>query len=388
MQGRIINVRNLSAGDEDAWRDLALRAVEPNPFYEPDCIIPAATHQSFGDEIQLVVAGSDDRLHACMPIRHVKRWKQMPYPIATTQVRRMTYLGTPLVDAEHGVEAVKAMISALARKRRAGGSRVLCVQELTDGRVASLFRSAASELGLSLIVFESFERGFIGRHNPSAHEQAHSSKTVRNILRKQRNLAKELGGTGQVVDRGNEPGAIDDYISLEASGYKAENGVAMATVPGESEYFRDMCQRFAAAGRLQLLSITNGEQTAAMIAWIRGGDTLFQFKWSYDERFAKHSPGIILHTESKRRFYEDTDADFLDTCTWGQNEMINRLYPDRRPIVSYFIILGPSLIDRLVMRSFVALRPLHRKIHELVHRDEAQQALRGKLAPGEVVTPP
>ncbi len=237
MQGRILNVRNLSAADEEAWRDLASRAVEPNPFYEPDCIIPAATHQSFGDEIQLVVAGTDDRFYACMPIRHVKRWRQMPYPIATTQVRRMTYLGTPLVDAEHGVEAVKAMITALARERGAGGSRVLCVQELTDGHVASLFRSAASELGLSLIVFESFERGFIGRHNPSSDEQSHRSKTVRNILRKQRNLLKELGGTGKVVDRGNEPGAIDDYISLEASGYKAENGVAMSTVPGESEYF-------------------------------------------------------------------------------------------------------------------------------------------------------
>jgi hypothetical protein len=385
LKGRILNVRNLSPADEKSWRDLAERAVEPNPFYEPDCLVPAATHQSYGDEIQLVVATDGDRFYACMPIRHVSRWRSLPYRIVTTQVRRMTYLGTPLVDADHGSEAVKAMLEVLVEERRSGKSRVLVVQELTDGPVALLIRTAASELGLPLIIFESFDRGFLGRHDPPAYQQAHSVKTLRNLYRKQRNLGKELGVSADIVDRASEPEAIDDYIALEASGYKADVGVAMATVPGEAEYFRAMCQAFAAAGRLQLLSLSARPKSPAMIAWVRGGDTIFQFKWSYDEQFAKYSPGIILHTEAMRYFDEKTDARFLDTCTWGENEMINRLYPDRRPITSYFVILGPSLRDRIVMRSFVALRPLHRKVYEFVRRDRAQQAMRGKLAPGESV---
>jgi hypothetical protein len=382
LQGRILNVRSLSESDEESWRDLARRAVEPNPFYEPDCIIPAATHQSFGNEIEVVVASDGDRFYGCMPVRQVRRWRKLPYPIVTTQVRRMTYLGTPLVDAEYGIEAVKAMLSVLVEKRRNGGSKVLAVQELTDGPVASLFRNASSELGLPLIVFESFERGFLGRHDPPAYQNAHSPKSLRNLYRKQRNLGKELGGTVEVVDRGNESEAIDDYIDLEASGYKAEYGVAMATVPGEPEYFRDMCGRFAAAGRLHLLSLTDGKTTPAMIAWVRGGDTLCQFKWSYNEQFAKYSPGLILHTEAMR-YFEETDAKFVDTCTWGENEMINRLYPDRRPIVSYFVVLGPSLRDRLVMKSFVTLRPLHRKLFEMIKKGDAENAQRGKRAPGD-----
>jgi hypothetical protein len=295
----------------------------------------------------------------------------------------MTYLGTPLVDSDQGADAVGAMLSVLAEQRRAGGSRVLALQELTDGRVAALFRAAASELGLSLVVFESFERGFLGRHDPPGYKQAHSPRTLSNLSRKQRNLGKELGGVVEVVDRGNDPEAIEDYIALEASGYKAEVGVAMATAPGEPEYFRDMCKRFASEGRLHLLSLTDGKTTAAMIAWVRAGDTLFQFKWSYDESFAKYSPGIILHTEAMRFFEEKTDARFLDTCTWGENEMINRLYPDRRSIASYFVILGPSRRDRLVMNSFVKLRPVHRRIYEFIRRDQAQNAERGKRAPGD-----
>ncbi|MFZ0666130.1 MAG: GNAT family N-acetyltransferase [Acidimicrobiales bacterium] len=382
MQGRIVNVRSVSDADESAWRDLGQRAVEPNPFYEPDCLIPAAEHQAFGSEIDLVVAEDGDRFYGVLPIRRVKRWRGLRYPIVTTQVRRMTYLGTPLIDATYGGEAVKAILSTLVEQRKAGGSRVLVIQEQTDGPTAALFRAAASELGLPLVVFESFERGFLTRHDPPAWQTAHSTKTLKNLQRKQRNLGKEMGGIAEIVDRGTDPQAIEDYTALEASGYKAEAGVAMATVKGEPEYFRDMCLRFAADKRLHLLSLTDGTKTAAMICWVRAQDTVLQFKWSYDEQYSKHSPGILLHTEAMRYFDEHTDASALDTCTWGENEMINAIYPDRRTIVSYFIPLSSGLRDRLVVNAFVKLRPLHRKIFEMIHPDKSKSALRGKMAPG------
>ena len=51
MKGRVIGVRQASDADVAGWRDLAVRAVEPNPLYEPACVIPAARHQTFGHEI-------------------------------------------------------------------------------------------------------------------------------------------------------------------------------------------------------------------------------------------------------------------------------------------------------------------------------------------------
>ena len=143
VRGRILDVAHLSPPDEAAWRDLAQRAVEPNPFYEPDCLIPAARHQTFGAEIQLVVAEDGDRFYGVLPIRHVSRWHKLRYPIVTTQVRRMIYQGTPLIDAERGIEAARALLEALVQERGAGKSRVLALQELTDGVVAEIFRDAA-----------------------------------------------------------------------------------------------------------------------------------------------------------------------------------------------------------------------------------------------------
>ncbi len=146
-----------------------------------------------------------------------------------------------------------------------------------------------------------------------------------------------------------------------------------------------MCERFSAAGRLHLPSLSDGNKTVAMIAWIRGGDSLFQFKWSYDEDFARFSPGLILHTEVMRHFQDETDAALLDSCTWAGNEMISRLYPDRRRIASYFIILGRSWRDQVVIRSFLRLRPVHRKLYEMTRRDDGY---RGRRAPGETSSTP
>lgn len=184
------------------------------------------------------------------------------------------------------------------------------------------------------------------------------------------------------MDRGQDPEAIDDYVALEASGYKADHGVALVTVPGEPEYFRAMCQGFARANRLHLLSLVGGDQTVAMMVWIRGGDDLFMIKWSYDAKFAPYSPGLQLHMEGVRYFRDHTDAALLDSCTSPDNELVLHVYPDRRAIVSSFIFLRRSWRDRAVMELFLLLRPLHTKVYRRLHPDEWRRALQGKLAPG------
>lgn len=382
LRTRILPVRAVGADDERAWRALAARALEPNPFYEPDCLVPAALHQHFGAEIDLVVAEDDGAWRAVMPIRRLRRWRQVPYRFVTTQVRRMTYLGTPLVDADTGQPAVTALLGALVAAGRDGGGRVLVLQDLEEGPVAAMIRTAVAELGREVVEFERGERGVIRRGPEPAHLRAHGPRTRRNLARKLRNLGRDLGVPVTVVDRGGDPQAIEDYVRLEASGYKGGQGIALTTVPGEPEYFRDMCRRFAAAGRLRLLTLTDGTRSVAMVAWVRGGDTVFQFKWSFDEDYSRYSPGLILHTEALRVFDEEETAGTLDTCTWAENDYINHMFPDRCTIVSWFVPLGPGRLDRLVPRAYVAARPLHRRLYALAHRRRAVTNARGRQAPG------
>jgi len=106
VKGRELQIADISATDLARWQDLVTRAVEPNPFLEPTCLLPAARHQTYGRELRLVVAEEDGQMYGCFPVRSVRRWNRFRYPITTSQARRMTYLGTPLVDGSRSTEAV------------------------------------------------------------------------------------------------------------------------------------------------------------------------------------------------------------------------------------------------------------------------------------------
>ena len=44
MASRFIDLDDLDPADEQAWRRLADRSIDSNPFFEPDFVIPAARH--------------------------------------------------------------------------------------------------------------------------------------------------------------------------------------------------------------------------------------------------------------------------------------------------------------------------------------------------------
>jgi CelD/BcsL family acetyltransferase involved in cellulose biosynthesis len=377
VKGRVVSVRSISAEDEAAWRALAARAIEPNPLYEPDCLVPAARHQTFGAEIGLAIAEEDGRWYACVPTRNVKRWHKLPYPIVTSQVRRMIYQGTPLVDRDRSVEALRALLTGLAETRGVRTARVFALQEITEGSVATAVRQAAREVGLPCYDFESFERGFLVRQPDHTRGATLKSETRRNLQKKRRRLTRELGHEPEFVDRSADPTAIDDYIALEAAGYKLGIGVAMTTVPGETEFFRDMCARFAAEGRLHVLALQAGGEPLAMDIWIRGREGEFMIKTSYDQRYSAYSPGLMLHIDAMMFFHEHSDAEWLETCTYNGNQLFLRIYPDRRRITSLFIVLDATWknrVDQLVLRSFMSLRPLHTKFYERRHGEAAHGA--------------
>jgi CelD/BcsL family acetyltransferase involved in cellulose biosynthesis len=368
LKGRIIPVRGISSADERAWRDLPGRAAEPNPFYEADCVIPAATHQVFGAEINLAVAEDDGRFFGCVPIRAVRRWK-FPYPVVTTQVRRMGYLGTPLLDPDAGTDAAEAILRAIATTRSSVHSRILLIDtSCADGPVADLMRCAAKRLGFPLRSYESWERGKLERLDSPTYDRVHSSKTRYNLRRQRRLLEKDTGTEVSVVDRTADATALAEYVALEAKGYKASEGVAMTTVPGEPEYFVDMCRRFEAEGRLHVLSLQAGDTALAMEIWVRGGDGLFLMKISYDERYKRYGPGVLLQMEAMKYFHEKTDASWIDTCTSAGNDLLLRLYPARRKVEMLAVILGPSPVDRAVVAGFVAARPIHNRWYDITHR--------------------
>lgn len=371
MRCRIVPLRAVDARDEQAWRQLAACAAEPNPLMEPDCLLPAARYQAFGGELEVAFAEEGDRFYACIPLRPVRRWLRYPYPypFMTTQVRRTVECGTPLVDARRGAEGLAAIFSALSKRRGIAGSRVLVVPKIScDGAVFDAFQAAARTLGLPCVAYEPWERAALKRRHDGDYERSFSRNRRQQLAKMRRRFREEFGTEPRLVDRAGDPDAADRFLCLEESqGYKRESGVALATAAGEPEFFRDLCRRFSAAGRLHVLALMAGEQAVAMEIWLRGGDTQFLFKLSYDEKHARCYPGLQLQVTAMRYFHDATDAGWIDTCTMPGNQTALRLYPDRRRAAYVFVPLSKNPVHRLAVRAFLIARPLHGWVYDHLH---------------------
>jgi CelD/BcsL family acetyltransferase involved in cellulose biosynthesis len=343
-------------------------------------VIAAANHLPEGGDVRLAVVEDEGRFVACLPFQHVlsgsRSLSPISYRTATSRIRRMNYLGTPLIDPAGGLDATVKLFETVADECRSEGAYAAELWDVAaGGAVDGYIQQAAEQLGLPLVVTESFERGILQRGDDDEEEASRSARTVRNLRRKQRSLGRALGGEVVLVDRSDDD-AIEDYVRLEASGYKSELGVAMTTFPGETEYFAEMCRSFAADGRLHFLSLMAGTTTAAMVAWIDAGDSVFQFKWSYDDNLAKYSPGLQIHVASIEHFRDNTDAAMLDTCTGRQNDFVSAMYPARRTLNLYRLVVQDGMRDRMRVRFVDGSREIRDRMAKLV--DPAKR----KPAPG------
>ena len=113
MRTRTIPIRDLSSSDEEAWRDLAVRSVEPNPFYEVDFLVPACRYLRDGKRIVLLVAEDAARFHACVPVRRNNLPGILSPPVIASWRHLYGFLGTPLVAPERGVEALSCLLTTL-----------------------------------------------------------------------------------------------------------------------------------------------------------------------------------------------------------------------------------------------------------------------------------
>lgn len=365
MNSRIVAISQMSHGDVVAWRDLAANAVQPNPLFEAECLIPTARYFSNGGDIFLAIAEEEGVFFGCLPVLWVAAGQRpsvtfpgIRRPALSSQVRRLDYDGTPLIREVRGVETAATLLMLLTHGVRAKPADILVLEALdADGPVASYFNSAAKQLKYPIHTYRTWTRPMVRRREESAYRASFEYQSDRKMAKLRRQLGEKLNGEVVIVDRSDDASAVEQLISIEAAGYKSKAGVAMLTHPGETEWFREMCVQFRAEHRLHLYSLQVEDLVIAMQLMVRAGEGLFGLQTIYDESYSKFSPGILLHAELLDRFHNDTDAQWHDTCTYVGNETLLRLYPDRRTVSTVLIGLGGP-IARSYLRLYASVQNL------------------------------
>jgi CelD/BcsL family acetyltransferase involved in cellulose biosynthesis len=339
IHAELLPLHAIGPRERGRWRELAARALEPNPFFEPEFVLPLARGVGDGDDVRLAVVHDHDTWLACLPVRRYVRWHRVPLPsLSVWQGHRLySLLGTPLLaDSDDVAGSASALVRLLVR---APGTFFSALEWLVEsGPVCSALRAGLAANGIRTLVFERFERAFLNRR-PAADYLADtiSAKHRRELRRQWRKLGEQLGDP-QIVQRPGDSAAVAELMELEGRSTLATRGSVLQADPGHVYFFREMCNGFAADGRLQVLALTAGGRTLALKCNLLAGEGIFYFKIAYDHDYANFSPGIQLEVEMVNLFHAHSTAGWMDSCADANNAMINRLWPDRRRIVTIVAI--------------------------------------------------
>jgi CelD/BcsL family acetyltransferase involved in cellulose biosynthesis len=331
VRAQVLGLDELSAADTERWRELAAQAAEPNPFFEPEYVLPAAARIG-GRRVGLAVVRGTEGWSACLPVHRPRRWHRIPIGCVATWAHRYCFLGTPMVSRGREDAAVAAIARELIRER---GATFLGLDAIADeGPVRDALRLATEHRRGEEVSVNRHRRAVLRRTSSGGEQSAVKGKHRRELERKRRRLEEELGGPVKTVERAEDAGAVEEFLELEASGWKGREGTAMASVEQDAEFFRAVCAPYRELGRLHLLSLEADGQPVAMACNLRAGEGIFCIKIAFDERWRRHSPGALLVLDHVSWFEEHEDASWMDSCVQPGNELLNRLWPDSRGIVT------------------------------------------------------
>lgn len=124
--------------------------------------------------------------------------------------------------------------------------------------------------------------------------------------------------------RNAEPGnpCFEDFLRLEASGWKARNGTAILQNQRIVDFYRGITDNLASRGWLEWHLLKIGRRAIAAHMACRINKTLTLLKIAYDEEYQHMAPGNHLFLKMVERAHEQGDTDEINCITdseWHDN---------------------------------------------------------------------
>ena len=124
----------------------------------------------------------------------------------------------------------------------------------------------------------------------------------------------------------------DEFLSLEASGWKGKAGTAIGMEAASAQFFRAAVVAAHRDGDLQMFRLRLGGRAIAAAVNFNAAGAVYAFKVAYDEAYARYSPGVMLEIEMMKALEADPSVRFIDSCAKAEHPMIERLWRERRTI--------------------------------------------------------
>ncbi|MDA7924771.1 GNAT family N-acetyltransferase [Mariniblastus sp.] len=332
------------------WTRLAERSLSTNASFDPNFLIPAMRHFGNSKVKVLIVEESGNpldknatRIFGLMPLIP-KSFYHLPIRCLEIWSHDQSFDQTPLLSKAHAGKALEAMLDFLAQEKVGllsfdTVSKEPEFQSILDNAIQCPGRSQFQRDQFSraafrpIVALEDYKKQFV------------SKSVKKNYGRLSRRLA-ELGEV-QLV----QSDAFSDYekltnqfLEMEASGWKVEAGTALACQPTTQEFYRELIKSAANDGKARFLSLTLDGKPIAMLSDLRSGQNIYSFKTAFDENYSSFSPGLQIEIGNIESMHQ-SGIQLADSCTAPDNSTINRIWGQRLEFQSLVIGLRPGVAN-------------------------------------------
>jgi CelD/BcsL family acetyltransferase involved in cellulose biosynthesis len=345
-------------GRATAWDRLAAEAATPNPFFACRLVQAHLAHGLASPDLRFVVVHRGEALLALLPYdprgTRVGLWRRA----AAGWVSPYVVTSTPLIARSGLVDHADALLDGM----RAAGRLWLLPLLSLESSAGTALQAALAARRWPTRTLSPFGRAVLDGGDDGAYGRHLGARRRKDLGRRRRRLA-ELGrlevksvGDGEGLRR-----SVDDFLRLEANGWKGAAGTALACRPETAAYLR---AAFDAGGpvspRADILSL-DGRPIAISLAFVCGG-TAYMFKTAYDESLRRHAPGVLLEDDIVRIRRETGFAARLNSAALPGSVMED-LYPHREAMGDLLIATDARVagheFDALARQEALRRRALH-----------------------------
>jgi CelD/BcsL family acetyltransferase involved in cellulose biosynthesis len=238
----------------------------------------------------------------------------------------------------------------------------------SDGAFYAALADAVFERDLTWLVTDAYARAVLARDSDP--RERFNSNMKNNLRRWQAKLAAhgEVAPARLAAD-GDVAAWTDEFMRLEASGWKGKEGSALACREDDRRFVAEVFPEAHRRGRLLITGLDLAGRPLARHCMIAGGEGAFTFKIAYDETYASASPGILGEVDNVRQFMENPGPRWVDSNTARENESYGRVWKDRRTFQR--VAVGASGLGRVAVALLPLLRLTRRALGRVAGRRPA-----------------
>ncbi len=367
--GRRLSAYAASAGFDlqEELEHLTFRAVEPNIFFNPRFLAPAMPRLD-DREIRFMVLRDEreeqSRLRFLMPYSIERPGFGVGIPIIRAWSTPFGPLGAPLIDREDPVGIAEDVFEVLSRPHLKLPEVLLFPDIRVNGAVASALRQAAIGRNLPVITTDRLER-------PALHSGLEGEVYVRKALgshhrREFQRMERRLGQRGKLeFTQSRHPDEVrrrtEEFLSLEASGWKGRRRTAMAVDRFRAAFAREALYCLAERDMCRIHTLDLDGRAIASLVVMRESGVAYTWKTAFDEGYSSYSPGTLLMIDTTKKLLEDINITRVDSLAVPDHPVMSRIWKEREAMGTLVIGLRPSS-DRAARQAASQLNLYRRSV--------------------------